>query len=476
MANGFLVPFATGALTELQRQKQVSDEIAGSVVDNVSKHILGVEIPQEKALIKAQEDLKKTYAATYDQKVADGMDAMGLFDSGTEEGLANAIKIRFADKYNIGDIVNKIKSASDEDYNKLVQTSFIGTRKAALEDRGAYIDSVLKDTKNIKDLLIGEAPTGLARYIGEPLGKKDEATATARLTQAFEGPSPQPSAPSDAAGLLGLDVAGKGDEVFDFNNVRHTSLANKAVSAFNKEYYNDPLAEFVFSYAKDKDKDEAAKVLLDGYEEAKAAGYKLGKVSYARDRYINLALQNFGISGYISGTKPSSTATALQPGTTGGTQTEDKVAETQTVVGSEDVGAISAIDPTATTSDKAKEAAEKTEKISIPKSTVKVNIGAGDSAPDPSELNQNAPGLQLANDGMLYSKGKATQMYAPLEREIETESAIAFQIKAADSFRDDNGNLILDTEGERARRLAQLRQDFLKEIAGLGVTQYIPEF
>ena len=77
---------------------------------------------------------------------------------------------------------------------------------------------------------------------------------------------------------------------------------------------------------------------------------------------------------------------------------------------------------------------------------------------------------------MLYSKGKATQMYAPLEREIETASAIAFQIKAADSFRDDNGNLILDTEGERARRLAQLRQDFLKEIAGLGVTQYIPEF
>ena len=477
MANGFLVPFATGALTELQRQKQVSDEIAGSVVDNVSKHILGVEIPQEKALIKAQEDLKRTYAATYDQKVADGMDAMGLFDSGTEEGLANAIKIRFADKYNIGDIVNKIKSARDEDHNKLIQTSFIGTRKAALEDRGAYIDSVLKDTKNIKDLLIGEAPTGLARYIGEPLGKKDEATATARLTQAFEGPSPQPSAPSDAAGLLGLDVAGKGDEVFDFNNTRHTSLAKDAIRAFTQEYYNDSLQDFVFSYDKNKDKDEAAKVLLDGYEEAKAAGYKLGKVAYARNRYIEFALQNFGIKGYLNQASTLDTAkqTALQPGTTEGTQTGDKVAETQTVVGSEDVGAISAIDPTATTSDKAKEAAEKTEKISIPKSTVKVNIGTGDSAPDPSELNQNAPGLQLANDGMLYSKGKAVQMYVPLEREIETASAIAFQIKAADSFRDDDGNLISDTEGERARRLAQLRQDFLKEIAGLGVTQYIPE-
>ena len=33
---------------------------------------------------------------------------------------------------------------------------------------------------------------------------------------------------------------------------------------------------------------------------------------------------------------------------------------------------------------------------------------------------------------MLYSKGKAVQMFAPLEREIEEASAIAFQIKASD--------------------------------------------
>ena len=461
MANGFLVPFATGALTELQRQKKVSDDIAASVVDNVSKHVLGVEIPQEKALIKAQEELKNTYAATYNQKVADGMDAMGLFDSGTEEGLANAIKIRFADKYNIGDIVNKIKSASDEDYNKLIQTSFIGTRKAALEDRGAYIDSVLKDTKNIKDLLIGEAPTGLARYIGEPLGKKDEATATARLTQAFEGPSPQPSAPSDAAGLLGLDVAGKGNEIFDFNNTRHTSRLTQARQNFDKQFFNQQMGSFSFTFGKDDPRKKTADFITLGYDEAVKDGYKLGLVDYARDKYIDYILSSqFGITGYLPGSRI--TTTTLQPGTTGGTQTGDKVAETQTVVGSEDVGAISAKRAEGET---VKEAAEKTEKISIPKSTVKVNIGTGDSAPDPSELNQNAPGLQLANDGMLYSKGKAVQMYAPLEREIEEASAIAFQIKASDL-----------PEEDKAQRLAQLRQDFLKEIAGLGVTQYIPEF
>ena len=153
MANGFLVPFATGALTELQRQKEASDEIAASVVDNVSQHVLGVEIPAERKLIKEQENLKNQYATTYGQKVADGMDAMGLFETGNEQGLFNAVRMRFGDKYTIDTIADKINKASDEDYGKLIQTSFIGTRKSALEDRGAYIDSVLKDTKNIKDLL-----------------------------------------------------------------------------------------------------------------------------------------------------------------------------------------------------------------------------------------------------------------------------------------------------------------------------------
>ena len=247
MANGFLVPFATGALTELQRQKQASDEIAASVVDNVSQHVLGVEIPAERKLIKEQENLKNQYATTYGQKVADGMDAMGLFETGNEQGLFNAVRMRFGDKYSIDTIADKINKASDEDYGKLIQTSFIGTRKSALEDRGAYIDSVLKDTKNIKDLLVGETPKGLARFIGEPLGKKDEATATARLTQALEGPSRQPAQPADAASLLGLDATtGKGymslepnlkASVFNSAKNSYSSLEKNAISKrFKKNF------------------------------------------------------------------------------------------------------------------------------------------------------------------------------------------------------------------------------------------------
>jgi hypothetical protein len=474
MANGFLVPFATGALTELQRQKQVSDDIAASVVDTVSQHVLGVEIPKEKALIKAQEDLKKKYAATYDQKVADGMDAMDLFASGTEEGLARAIKIRFADKYNIGDIVNKINAASDEDYNKLIQTSFIGSRKSALEDRSAYVDTVLKDTKNIKDLLIGETPTGLARFIGEPLGKGDEAAATARLSTALEGPSVQPAQPADAASLLGLEVGGKDttEQIYNFENLRHRELANKASANFERMFKDPNLGTYKFNYDKKDTRYDTAQRIIKGFNEARDAGYELGIIDYAREQYIDIVLKSQGVVNYLSNyqtVKPSDTTTALQPGTTEGTQTGDKVTETQTVSTVEDVGAISAKDPKFGTKEAdakdTKKIIEKTEKVSVPKSTVKVNIGTGDSAPDPSELNQNAPGLQLANDGMLYSKGKAVQMFAPLEREIEEASAVAFQLKASDL-----------PDNVKEEKLAELRQDFLQTIAGFGITQYTPQF
>jgi len=467
MANGFLVPFATGALTELQRQKQVSDDIAASVVDSVSQHVLGVEIPAERKLIKAQEDLKKKYASTYDQKVADGMDAMGLFDSGTEEGLARAIKIRFADKYNIGDIVSKINAAKPEDYSKLIQTSFIGSRKSALEDRSSHVDNILKDTKNIKDLLIGETPTGLARFIGEPLGKGDEAAATARLTTALEGPSVQPAKPADAASLLGLEVGGKGatEQIYNFENLRHRELANKASANFERMFKDPNLGTYKFNYDKKDTRYDTAQRIIKGFNEARDAGYELGIIDYAREQYIDIVLKSQGVVNYLSNyqtVKPSGAATALQPGTTEGTQTGTKVDETQTVASVEDVGAISAKRAEGET---AKEAAEKTEKISVPKSTIKVNIGTGDAAPAPSELNQNAPGIQLANDGMLYSKGKAVKMFPALEKEIEEASAIAFQIKASDL-----------SEEVKEKNLADLRRDFLQTIAGFGITQYTPEF
>ena len=460
MANGFLAPFLTGALTELQQQKRTADDIAASVVDTVSQHVLGRELPEQQELIKKQEALKNSYATTYSQKVADGMDAMGLFESGDEAGLFNAVKIRFGDRYSLPQIAKKIENTKDEDYAKLIQTSFIGTRKSALKDRTELVDSVLSDTKNIKDLLIGEKPTGIAKFIGEPLGRGDEAKATLNLKTALEGPSATPPVSADATKLLGLDMQGEG-EVFDFNNARHTQRLNQARQNFDKQFFNQQLGSFNFSFGKDDPRQKTADFITAGYDEAVKNGYKLGKVDYAREKYIDYILESqFGITGYIP--KPAGTATQVQPGTAPETQTGPKITESQTVLGSEDIGAVSGKPVTGETT---KETIEKTEKVTVPKST-KPQISTGDSAPAPSEIPQKAPGLILANDGMLYSRGKAVKMYAPAEREIEEAQGIAFQIKVRDDLSDE----------EKATRLDGLRKLLISELSGMGITQYVPTF
>lgn len=252
----FVVPFVTGALTELQEQKKVSDEIAGSVVDNVSKHVLGVEIPAEKKLIKAQESLKNQYESRFGTKVASGMDAMGLFESGTEQGLFNAVRITFGDKYSIDEIAKKIDGTSDEDYAKLASVSFIGDRKKALEDRTAHIDKVLGDITNIKDLLIDKKPTGIAKFIGEPLGRKDETTAEARLTQALEGPTaPVTTTGVDAASILGLDKT-TGANYSGLGVDERARLVNQANLIYNRLEKNQVSKRFKDNFSADYDPDK----------------------------------------------------------------------------------------------------------------------------------------------------------------------------------------------------------------------------
>ena len=149
----------------------------------------------------------------------------------------------------------------------------------------------------------------------------------------------------------------------------------------------------------------------------------------------------------MSSVKPMQSTVKIE-GTAPDTQTGDKVTESQIVLGSEDVGAISAKAKDGATAKEAKDAVEKTEKVSIPKTT-EISISTGASA----------------NDGMLYSKGKAVKMYAPLEREIEEAQAIAFQIKSSDL-----------SDEEKQERLNGLRSDFLQTISGMGITQYKPAF
>jgi hypothetical protein len=491
-----LVPFLLGAGSQYLADEDESDRLKGDIIDGVSKQIYEVEIPEAQKQINNIKGIKSAVIGRYGEGVAEAFDNIGLYESGDQRLVDDEIRKYFVNlkdtknisqdafEKSINDLFEKTKLAGKEgqEASELFKGRFGGQsmlslKTQQLKDRKETVKELFNDRSNMRDLLVApDAPKeGVRGFLfGDRVTPQDVPGATGRLTEATQVDVPEPAeaAPRVPFSALGFPEEGT-SEVFDFNNAKHTGRLSTARQNFRDQFLNQQLGTFNFTFNKDDPRKKTADFITLGYEEAVKDGYQLGLVDYARERYIDFVLSNqFGITGYLS--KPTLKTTALQPGTTEGTQTGTKLSETQTVVGSEDVGAISGIDPKATTGKEAKEAAEKTEKVSIPKSTVE--ISSGDSAPAPSELNQNAPGLKLANDGMLYSKGKAVQMYAPLEREIEEAAAIAFQIKAADSFRNENGELIADTEAERARRLAGLRQDFLQTISGMGITQYKPEF
>mgnify|MGYP003118585232 CR=1 FL=1 len=239
MAVPFVVPFVTGVLREDLRQKEAYDKLAGDVVDNVSEYILGTEIPNETKLVKAQEELKKGIASAHGQPVADAFDALKLFADGTDLGLAQAIKLRFGENYDISRLaldINNTYENNKEGYEKLVQTSSIANRKAALTNRKTHVDKILSDTQSIKDLLVGdEKPTGIAKYIGAPLGERDRGIATKRVMEGLEGPEVAPTTPTaSASDILGIETAGTNITIQEA-----LSLNREARQEFNALKYVD---------------------------------------------------------------------------------------------------------------------------------------------------------------------------------------------------------------------------------------------
>ena len=481
-----LVPFLLGAGSQYLADEDESDRLKGDIIDGVSKQIYEVEIPEAQKQINSIKGIKSAVIGRYGEGVAEAFDNIGLYESGDQRLVDDEIRKYFinlkdtknisqdAFEKSINDLFEKTKLAGKEgqEASELFKGRFGGQSMLSLKtqqlrDRKETVKELFNDRSNMRDLLVApDAPKeGVRGFLfGDRVTPQDVPGATGRLTEATQVDVPEPAeaAPRVPFSALGFSEEGT-KETFDINNTRHSTFESRSNANFTKMFFNNSLNKFVFELPDDDPNKATAEYIIDGYDEAVKKGYKFGITDYARMRYIDYTLSTmFGITGYSNmfGMQPSDTATTLQLGTTEGTQTGTKVDETQTVVGSEDVGAISAKQAKDET---AKEAAEKTEKVSIPKSTVE--ISSGDSAPATSELNQNAPGLKLANDGMLYSKGKAVQMYAPLEREIEEASAVAFQIKASDL-----------SDEVKQEKLTQLRQDFLQAISGMGITQYKPEF
>ena len=481
-----LVPFLLGAGSQYLADEDASDKLKGDIIDGVSRQIYEVEIPEAQKQINNIKSIKIAMREKYGQGVAEAFDNIGLYESGDQRLVDNEIEKYFTSLENrqskitrdafektVNELFEKSKLAGEEGQKaaalfkgRFGGQSMLALKTQKLQDRKEKVRELFDDRSNMRDLLVApDAPKeGVRGFLfGDRVTPQDVPGATGRLTEATQVDVPEPAeaAPRVTFSELGLGQEGADGQIYDFENTRHRELANKASANFERMFKDPSLGTYKFNFDKDDPRYDTAQRIIKGFNEAQDAGYELGIIDYAREQYIDIVLRSQGVVDYLSNyqsMKPSE----LKPGTTEGTQTGTKVDETQTVSTVEDVGAISAKRAEGET---AKEAVEKTEKVSVPKSTVKVNIGTGDAAPDPSELNQDAPGIQLANDGMLYSKGTAVKMFAPLEREIEEASAIAFQIKASDL-----------PDDVKEKNLADLRRDFLQTIAGFGITQYTPQF
>jgi hypothetical protein len=479
----FLVPFLTGGITQYLSDEDASDALKGNIIDNVSKKLYDEEIPQAEKEIRLIKDVKTAVENQYGPGASKAFENMGFFDSGdrtvtfntirqylddlkknrnvTEDQFKKQVNKLYTDSQGVGTIATE---AAQQFKNQFGGASPLDLRITQLENRKAKVNALFSDRSNIRDLIISpDAPKEGIRgaLFGDRVTPAGVPGAMARITEATKVDTPDVTTEDrDATKSIFPEMAS--GQTYDFENPRHTTLASKADSNFDQMFKDPNLGTYKFNFNKDDTRYDTAQRITKGFKEARDAGYELGIIDYAREQYINIVLQSQGITGYLGNYQSMKSEPQVQPGTAKGTETGPKVTESQTVLGSEDVGAISGKPVEGET---AKETIEKTEKITVPKST-KPKITTGDSAPAPSELNQNAPGLQLANDGMLYVKGKAVKMYAPAEREIEEAQAVAFQIRARDDISDK----------EKASKLAELKKLLLSELSGMGITQYTPTF
>ena len=484
----FLVPFLTGGITQYLSDEDASDELKGNIIDNVSKKLYDEEIPQAEKEIRLIKDVRQAVDNQFGPGVSKAFENMGFFDSGdrtttfntirqylndlkknrnvTEDQFKKQVNKLYKDSQGVGTVATE---AAQQFKNQFGGASPLDLIITQLENRKTKVNELFNDRSNIRDLIVSpSAPKEGIRgaLFGDRVTPGDVPGAMARITEATKVDTPDVTT-EDRDATKSIFPAMAEGEVFDFNNPRHTQRLTQARQNFEKQFYSPTLSAFNFTFEKGDDRQKTADFITAGYDEAVKNGYKLGKVDYAREKYIDYILSSqFGITGYIP--KPAGTTTQVQPGTAKGTETGPKVAETQTVVGSEDVGSKSIKIPEGTKpEDVAKEtekAIKKTEKITLPKTTKKKEISTGDTLPAPSEI-KNPKSLQLANDGFFYTDGKAQMMYKPAEKEIEEAQAIVFQIRSSNA-----------PDDVKARKIEQARDILLNALSGMGITEYTPTF
>jgi len=242
MANGFLTPFLSGALGEYSRQEERNDEIISKIIDSVANKVLNEEIPNEERLINDAMSYKNQYTASYGADVSQVLDAAGVFENPTDQGVENALQRFFGTKdYSLDSFKTKIESYkknSPDNFDTLVGSTFTDQRTSKLEDRKDFVGSKFSDTPSIRDLIISpekKEMTGVTGLMfGNRVDKMEQPGATSRLYEATKPDSSMTVSPLAIKSELGIDVPTEVQPFMTEDLFR--KLTNDGETRFDKDY------------------------------------------------------------------------------------------------------------------------------------------------------------------------------------------------------------------------------------------------
>ena len=254
----FVAPFLMGAIGEVQRQRQETDDITGKIVDTVAPYILNKIFDAEK-LSEKQTKLFNGYSNRYGANFAQVIANANLLESGDEKEADALIKNYFGtdDLLSIKKMVDE-KAKDSKSFQKLFGQNPITTRQRSIKDKKEFINEQFSDRANLKRLMIDpeQKRSGLSGFLfGDRITQEDVPGATQRLAEGLQIPTTElAGAPSqDISTFLGikpfnqlsyLELRGRSDS-------RSLTEANRLYTEGRQAFKDKFLAKGVIDLGKD---------------------------------------------------------------------------------------------------------------------------------------------------------------------------------------------------------------------------------
>lgn len=313
----FVTPFLMGGLSEIQRQRQETDDITGKVVDTVAPYILDKIFSAEK-LSEKQNKLFNGYSNRYGSNFAQVIAKANLLESGDEKEADALIKNYFGTD-DLGSIKKMIdeKAKDAKSFQKLFGYNPITARQKSIKDKKEFVNELFSDRANLKKLMIDpdQKRTGISGFLfGDTLTKENIPGAISRVAEATQLPTTDTGAPSqDISSYLGIKPMGE---------LSFTELQKRSDTASRQRVQNimrnaqdafDRRKIYANQYQISKEFKTEYENLKKEFEKANPGrAYPLSKVDYAFKKFLPSYIETFeGISYYP--TVPTTAKTVEQP-------------------------------------------------------------------------------------------------------------------------------------------------------------------